>query len=417
VCIGPIPVRMGVASTLTPRAMTDSTALAAAWRIEAHETSVIVRRATLAHDSIVPADWLGRFAAYLRDLPNVVVVGAKRLSADRKLVSMGELLIHPKGFHSLGEGLSADAYRFPEEVDAIAGGVVAIDRAMWDQLGGLDEAMGPLAPLDLTLRARRAGGRCIAVPDVIVQDESALTQRLPEDGHFTRRWGFDRLSPDLDVVRQRYAGTGLLWNVRFWGAALPFEKYDQRPALHWKSYAEVEPFRQRADHLVKMLRKLTPRGMAVDLGCGDGLYAHLLAMQGVDVIGFDPERSAIEQAINATKDQTYPGPRPRFELITPGPLPLPDAAASTVFMLDVIEHLPNPTAALREATRLIAPGGHLVVSTPAWQYGGSSDPTYHITEYTMPQLERQIEAVTGMKVVNRAQITGLYRDIIAIARR
>lgn len=407
---------MGATSTMTRAA---SVASAGGWRIDAegHDAFVVIQQATVDRSHIAPADWLDRFAAYLRDLPNVSVVGAKRISAGRQLVSMGEFIIHPKGFHSLGEGLPADAYRFPEEVDAIAGGIVAIDRAVWDQLGGLDDAMGPLALLDLSLRARRAGGRCIVVPDVIVQDETALTQRVPEDEHFTQRWGFDRLSPDLDNVRARYAGTGLLWNVRFWGAALRFEKYDQRPALHWRSYAEVDPFRQRADHLVKMLRNLTPRGVAVDLGCGDGLYAHLLAKQGIQVIGFDPEPSAIEQANQATKDQAYPGRRPRFECIAPGPLPLAGGTASTVFMLDVIEHLPNPTAVLREASRLVAPGGHLIVSTPAWQFGGSSDPTYHVCEYTMPELERQIEAVTGMRVVNRAQITGIYRDIIAIARR
>jgi len=376
-----------------------------------------VQHGAHGREAIGPADWLDRFASYLRDLPNVGLVGAKRVSADRKLVSMGEFIIYPKGFHSLGEGLPADAFRFPEEVDAIAGGVVAIDRAMWERLGGLDESMGALALLDLTLRARRAGGRCVCVPDVIVQDETALTQRVPEDEKFTGRWGFDRLSPDLDVVRARYAGTGLLWNVRFWGAALPFAKYDQRPALHWKSYAEVEPFRQRADHLVKMIADLTPRGLAVDLGCGDGLYAHLLAMQGVEVVGLDPEPAAIEQAHQATREQKYPNASPRFEQINPGPLPLPDGSAQSVFMFDVIEHLPNPTAVLREAARLIAPGGHLIISTPAWQFGGSSDPTYHLVEYTMPQLERQIEAATLMPIVNRAQITGIYRDIIAVSRK
>lgn len=407
---------MAVSSTLTPPV---SASAGSAWHIDPEmlEAFVVVRADVVGRHAIAPADWLDRFAAYLRDLPSISVVGAKSISAGRKLVSMGEFIIHPKGLHRLGEGLSADAFRFPEEVDAIGGGIVAIDRAVWDQLGGLDDAMGPLALLDLTLRARRAGGRCIVVPDVIVQDELTLTKRSAEDAHFTRRWGFDRLSPDLDLVRQRYAGTGLLWNVRFWGAALPFEKYDQRPSLHWKSYAEVEPFRQRADHLAKMLRNLTPRGVAVDLGCGDGLYAHLLAKQGVETIGFDPEPSAIEQAKAATQGQEYPGRPPRFERLAPGPLPLPDGAAGTVFMLDVIEHLPNPTAVLREASSLVAPGGHLIVSTPAWQYGGSSDPTYHVCEYTMPELERQIEAVTGMKVVNRAQITGVYRDIIAIARR
>lgn len=396
-----------------------SVAAPGAWRIDAksHDAMVVVWTGAVRHDAIAPADWLDRFASRFRELPSVGLIGAKRISVDRKLVSMGEFIVHPKGFHSLGEGLSADAYRFPEEVDAIAGGVVAIDRAMWDRHGGLDEAMGPLALLDLSLRARRAGGRCVAVPDVVVKDESVLTRRCAEDEHFVRRWGFDRLSPDLEVVRARHAGSGLLWNVRFWGAALPFEKYDQRPALHWKSYAEVEPFRQRADHFVKIIRNLMPRGLAVDLGCGDGLYAHLLAKQGVEVIGFDPEPSAIEQAIKATKDQAYPATRPRFERLAPGPLPMADGTANTVYMLDVIEHLPNPTAVLREAARLIVPGGHLIVSTPAWQFGGSSDPTYHVAEYTMPELERQIETVTSMKIFNRARITGIYRDIIAIARR
>lgn len=382
-----------------------------AWR------AVVISRAGFDESTINPADWRDRFAMYLRDLPNIGLVGAKRISADRRLVSMGEFFIHPKGCHSLGHGLSADAFRFPEEVDAIAAGLVAVERDLWNAVGGLDDSLGELALLDLSLRIRKIGRRCLCVPDVIVEDPATLPNQSAHDAEFERRWGFDRRSADLDAVRQRYAGTGLLWNPRWWGAALPFEKYDQRPALHWKSYAEVEPFRQRADHLVKIIRSLTSAGLAVDLGCGDGLYAHLLAKQGVEVIGLDPEASAIEQAHQATAAQSYPAARPRFEKISAGPLPLADAGAQTLFMFDVIEHLPNPTAVLREAARIIQPGGHLIISTPAWQFGGCSDPTYHVTEYTMPELERQIEAVTAMRIANRAQISGIYRDIIAIARK
>ncbi len=378
---------------------------------------MIIRSAEATGTLAAPTDWRDRLVEYLRELPNIGLVGAKRISADRKLVSMGEFVVHPKGCHSLGEGLSADAFRFPEEVDAIAGGVVAIERKTWDEIGGLNESLGELALLDVSLRVRQAGKRCLCVPDVIVTDTTPLPTQSEYDVEFQRRWGFDRRSADLDTVRQLYAGTGLLWNPRWWGAALPFEKYDQRPALHWKSYAEVEVFRQRADHLVKIIDNLTPGGLAVDLGCGDGLYAHLLASKGVDVVGFDPESAAIDQARKTTGTQEYPKASPRFEQIGDGPLPLDDGSVQTVFMFDVIEHLPNPTAVLREAARLIKPGGHLVVSTPAWQFGGSSDPTYHLTEYTMPELERQIHAVTGARIVNRAQITGIYRDIIAIARK
>jgi 2-polyprenyl-3-methyl-5-hydroxy-6-metoxy-1,4-benzoquinol methylase len=63
--------------------------------------------------------------------------------------------------------------------------------------------------------------------------------------------------------------------------------------------------------------------------------------------------------------------------------------------MDVIEHLPNPVPILRELTRILAPGGQLLVITPEWRYGTSSDPTYHLTEYTcneLNQLSRCVEA-------------------------
>ncbi len=409
---------MGMAGTSLVSAQPDSPSTLR-WHVteDPAKSCILATSAAVEELKISPANWFDRLSTYIRDLPNIGLVGAKRISADRKLVSMGEFVVHPKGCHSLGEGLSADAFRFPEEVDAIAGGVVAIDRKTWAELGGLDESLGDLALLDLSLRVRQMGKRCLCVPDVIVIDATPLPTQSEYDVEFERRWGFDRRSADLDTVRHRYAGTGLLWNPRWWGAALPFEKYDQRPALHWKSYSEVEVFRQRADHLVKMIHNLTPGGLAVDLGCGDGLYAHLLASKGVEVVGFDPEPAAIDQARKTTGTQQYPKAPPRFEQISDGPLPLDGNAAQTVFMFDVIEHLPNPTAVLRHAARLVKPGGHLIVSTPAWQFGGSSDPTYHLAEYTMPELERQIEAVTGLRIVNRAQITGIYRDIIAIARK
>ena len=86
-------------------------------------------------------------------------------------------------------------------------------------------------------------------------------------------------------------------------------------------------------------------------------------------------------------------------------------------MLDVIEHLPNPVPVLRECERVLVPGGHLVISTPTWQYGSSSDPVYHVTEYTPWELTQQVQVATEMKVIQTCKIGNPYRDVVIIARK
>ncbi len=386
------------------------------WLIEPPQDGmVIVRIPGVAEPE--PSDWRARLKTSLRQLPGVMVVGAKRLASDGRLFSMGEFVIHPKGFHHLGRGVSAEAYRFPQEVDTIAGGVFAVDQEAFEAVGGDDLLVGQLGALELGLIMRRTGGRCVAVPDVLVTECFTPQPDAQERTSFIDRWGFDWRIADLDVVRQAYSGTGLLWNVRLHGSALPFDKYRHRPAMHWASYEQAEPFRRRADHLAQLVAQTTASGHVLDLGCGDGLFSHLIAQRGLEVIGLDPEPVAIEQAEAQTANQRYPGPPPRFIVGCGEELPLDDGSVQTVVMFDVIEHLPNPLASLRALARVLAPGGHLVISTPAWHYGQWSDPVYHVCEYTMGELVGQVQAIPGLHVVKTGMIKGIYRDLIVMAER
>jgi len=100
---------------------------------------------------------------------------------------------------------------------------------------------------------------------------------------------------------------------------------------------------------------------------------------------------------------------------------LEPASFQLVYLFDVIEHLPNPVAVLRETMNLLKPGGKLLITTPAWQYGGTSDAIYHGFEYTADQLTQQVNAVGAQhgptQVINVGKIGGVYRDLIVIAEK
>jgi 2-polyprenyl-3-methyl-5-hydroxy-6-metoxy-1,4-benzoquinol methylase len=96
------------------------------------------------------------------------------------------------------------------------------------------------------------------------------------------------------------------------------------------------------------------RGTVVDLGCGSGrLRAHLgeLASRyiGVDAVRYEGFPAAA---------QFLPCD------LESGAVPLPDGAADIAVAVEVIEHLENPRALVRELTRLARPGGWIAVTTP-----------------------------------------------------
>ena len=367
--------------------------------------------------AIEPDNWLSLLNNTLKSSSGIAVVGAKRLNESGKIFSMGEFVVHPKGFHYLGRDLEAHNYRFPEEVDVISGGVFLVDEQWFDKVGGSEMLHGDLGALTLCLSLRAAGKRCVSIPHVIAFDNYEPKPDPQEESLFLERWGFDWRAPDLDEIRKLYEGSGLLWNVRLHSKAMSFDKYDRQPACHWKTYSREQHQKQRADHITHLIMEECHGGRLLDLGCGDGLYSHLSGLGKVEAIGIDPEKTAIEQAAKMTQGQHYPSKAPRFLVGAGTQIPFKEASFDMVAMLDVIEHLPNPVAVLREIGRVLKSGGLLLIATPSWIYGGWSDVVYHVTEYRQEELARQIETVTNLKVYKTLFITGRFRDILVFARK
>jgi len=173
--------------------------------------------------------------------------------------------------------------------------------------------------------------------------DADVTQRHHDA--FVGRWGFYWRAADLDAVHARNAGSGLLWYVRYGAPALPFAQYDNRPCMHWKSYEEMEVYRRRADHLAKIVVEVAARSLLpacmIALGCGEGLFTHLVAKSGVKVISVDPQLIAIRQAVDKVHHQprsVYPRSVPLFQVGQGESLVFDDDSVAVVMMLDVIEH-------------------------------------------------------------------------------
>lgn len=108
-------------------------------------------------------------------------------------------------------------------------------------------------------------------------------------------------------------------------------------------------------------------GMSVlDVGCGPGQITVGLATAVAPgpVLGVDQgaEQLALGRDLAAQEGLSYL----RFEAGSCYELPLPDDSVDRVFSHALLEHLAEPVNALREAHRVLRPGGVVGVCSPDW---------------------------------------------------
>jgi len=101
---------------------------------------------------------------------------------------------------------------------------------------------------------------------------------------------------------------------------------------------------------------------AVDVGCGMGLLSESLAALGMDVQGVDASAEAIAAATRRA-DAYAAGDRLRYRVGTAEDLVLEERCFELVCSLEVIEHVRDPEAFLRDLCAMVEPGGTLVLST------------------------------------------------------
>ncbi|WP_340117750.1 class I SAM-dependent methyltransferase [Pelagibius sp. 7325] len=115
-------------------------------------------------------------------------------------------------------------------------------------------------------------------------------------------------------------------------------------------------------HTDVLRQRLELQGARVaDVGCGDGSLARVMARAGAQVVGIDPgpQQLARAAAAEAAGDEVY-------VCALGEALPLSDGCLDAVVFFNALHHVPVPVqgAALREAARVLSPGGLVYVQEP-----------------------------------------------------
>jgi SAM-dependent methyltransferase len=152
----------------------------------------------------------------------------------------------------------------------------------------------------------------------------------------------------------------------------------------------------RRNIFLSVLDKYLPRPAdgrerrVLDLGCGTGTMLKYLSRYG-RAQGVDMDEGAVQ----------FCHERGVYDVQQVGEMPLPfeDDTFDLVTALDVVEHIEDDRAALRELNRIIRPGGMLMISVPAYRFlwGAQDEISHHKRRYTAPEVrERMLEA--GFKI-------------------
>ncbi len=163
--------------------------------------------------------------------------------------------------------------------------------------------------------------------------------------------------------------------------------------------------------LARLIAKLPlrPDARLLEVGCGVGGNIGMLRAFGrVEAMEPDaPSRDYVRQQLDL---QPADGRLPHD-------LPYPGKSFDGVFALDVVEHVEGDEAALAALGALVAPGGFLLVTVPAygWMWSRHDELHHHKRRYTRRRVERLMSA-TGLSPVRASYFNTLLFPLAAAVR-
>jgi SAM-dependent methyltransferase len=133
-------------------------------------------------------------------------------------------------------------------------------------------------------------------------------------------------------------------------------------------------------HRYLFARALVRELDVLDVACGEGYGAALLAQVARSVVGVDCSHPTVQNAI-----ANFPRSNLNFLQADARALPLQDACIDTVVSFETIEHIDRQNEFLREMRRVLRPDGCIIVSTPDRDEYSVANP-YHVQELNSREL-------------------------------
>lgn len=121
----------------------------------------------------------------------------------------------------------------------------------------------------------------------------------------------------------------------------------------------------------------------LDVGCGTGAMAKELQRYG-EVVACDLSHLSLEYCKKRCLEELVCG-----DIAC---LPFQDQSFDLIVALDILEHVPDDKAAMRELRRVLKPNGRLVVTVPAYRFLWSNHDValMHCRRYTARELKRKL---------------------------
>lgn len=144
---------------------------------------------------------------------------------------------------------------------------------------------------------------------------------------------------------------------------LELQKFSDLAHRWWDPTSEFRPLHEINPLRLEWINTRAPLAgkNVLDVGCGGGILAESMAKKGASITGIDLSEKALKVADLHSLES---GVRVRYELIAAEALAAREPGQyDVVTCMEMLEHVPDPSAIVQACASLVKPGGKVFFST------------------------------------------------------